>query len=227
MAITKSNKTLRQVALAAVIGGVIGALKSRGHSAEQMRAIFSFPREMTISVLLWCAFSLYWSYASKDSKPADSSESRWSRALHVIWVNAAFLILLLPVPGLTRRFLPASPWLIYSGLAIQAAFTLLAIWGLRHLGSNWSGEVRIASGHQLVTSGPYRFVRHPIYTAVLGMYVGTILVSGEIHALVAIVVVILAYWRKIRMEERALRETFGDAFQEYRRGTWAWVPLIY
>jgi protein-S-isoprenylcysteine O-methyltransferase Ste14 len=227
MAMTKTNKTLMQLALAGVIGAAIGALKSVGHVGPHIRAMFSISHEMVISVLLWCAFSLYWSYASKDSKPTASGESRGSRALHVFWVNAAFFILLLPVPGLTRRFLPASPWLIYTGLAIQAAFTMLAIWSRRHLGSNWSGEVRIAAQHQLVRSGPYRYIRHPIYTGVLGMYVGTCLVSGEIHAPVALLIVIAAYWRKIRMEERALGETFGAEFREYQRGTWAVVPLLY
>lgn len=227
MVLTKTQKTTIQVAIAAAVGGAIGALKAHGHNGEQLRALFSFPWEMKISVLLWGAFSVYWSYAAKDSKATQSSESFWSRQFHVIWVNIAVLILVMPVPGLTRRFLPENPWLIYPGLAIQAAFIALAVWSRRHLGSNWSGEVRIASEHQLVRSGPYRFIRHPIYTALLGMYVGTMLVSGEIHAPIALALVILAYWRKIRMEEEILGETFGAEFQDYRRETWALVPGMY
>jgi protein-S-isoprenylcysteine O-methyltransferase Ste14 len=128
---------------------------------------------------------------------------------------------------LTRRFLPETIWLSSAGLAIQAAFATLAIWARRHLGSNWSGEVRIANGHQLVRSGPYRYVRHPIYTAVVGMYVGTCLVSGEVHAPVALVLVLLAYWRKIRLEESALAEAFPGDHDRYRAGTWAWIPGVY
>jgi protein-S-isoprenylcysteine O-methyltransferase Ste14 len=182
---------------------------------------------MQLSAGIWVLFSVYWSIAAKDSAPARTSESFSSRQLHVIAVNVALVVLLLGVPGLTRRFLPASEWLVVAGLATQAAFGLFAAWARRHLGSNWSGEVRIASEHRLVRSGPYRWVRHLIYTAVLGMYCGTALVSGQVHALVALVIVTLAYVRKIRLEERALRETFRDAHEDYRRTTWTWVPGVY
>jgi protein-S-isoprenylcysteine O-methyltransferase Ste14 len=111
--------------------------------------------------------------------------------------------------------------MVIAGLAILAAFILLAVWARRHLGSNWSGEVRIAKEHQLVRTGPYRWVRHPIYTAVLGMYCGTLLVSGEIHAPIALAIVLLAYSRKIAMEEKALRGTFGAEHEIYRQETWA------
>ncbi|MGA3300929.1 MAG: isoprenylcysteine carboxylmethyltransferase family protein, partial [Candidatus Acidiferrales bacterium] len=132
-----------------------------------------------------------------------------------------------PIPGLTRRFLPDNHFVVAVGLAIEAAFILLAVWARLHLGTNWSGEVRVAAGHQLIRSGPYRFIRHPIYTAVLGMYCGVAIVSGEIHAPIALVIVTLAYWRKIRMEERAMAATFGADHEAYRRDTWALVPFLF
>lgn len=110
-------------------------------------------------------------------------------------------------------------------MGIEAAFLLCAIWARRHLGRNWSGEVRIATGHISVRSGPYRFVRHPIYTAILGMYLGTAIASGESHALLALLVVALAYWRKIRLEEHALAEAFEQEYARYQSDTWAVVPL--
>ncbi len=213
--------------MAAVVGGAIGALLTRWKGMAQFRAHNELGVNMWISVALWCVFSIYWSIAAKDSAPTKSAESIWSRQWHLILVNGALLLLVFPVPGLTRRFLPANQWIIVAGLVIQAAFILFAVWARRHLGSNWSGEVRIAAGHELVRSGPYRFVRHPIYTALLGMYCGTALVSGEIHAPIALVIVTLAYWRKIRLEEQALEKTFGADFDDYRRDTWALVPPLY
>jgi protein-S-isoprenylcysteine O-methyltransferase Ste14 len=78
-----------------------------------------------------------------------------------------------------------------------------------------------------VQSGPYRYLRHPIYTAVLGMYCGTVLVSGQLHAPLALLLVTATYWRKIRLEERALAETFGAAHDAYRQTTRAFIPGLY
>ena len=220
-------RVLLKMAAAVAVGALIGARLSHWHAFQAVHAQMKFPLGMWLSVGLWMLFSVYWSIAAKDSAATKTSESGTSRQLHLITVNVALLLLVLPVPGLTRRFLPASYLLVAAGLAIQAAFVLLAVWARRHLGSNWSGEVRIAAEHKLVRSGPYRFIRHPIYTAVLGMYCGTALVSGEIHALIALAVVILAYWRKIHLEERALREAFGADHEAYRRESWAWIPGVY
>jgi protein-S-isoprenylcysteine O-methyltransferase Ste14 len=210
------------------LGAVViaGVFISR-HIPPSVRAHLQFPRGMLLAVALLCLFSIYWSIAAKDSKPTKSSESKWSRQLHLILVNGGVLLLIFPVPGLTRRFLPANHFVVAVGLVIETAFILLAVWARRHLGANWSGEVRIAADHQLVRSGPYRFIRHPIYTAILGMYCGTAIVSGEVHAPIALVIVTLAYYRKIRLEERAMSATFGADHEAYRRDTWALVPYLF
>jgi len=179
------------------------------------------------SIAVLCVFSIYWSVAAKDSKPPRSSESKTSRYFHLLVINAGVLLLILSVPGLTRRFLPASHGFQISGLLLEAVGFALAVWSRRTLGSNWSGEVRIAAGHQLVRSGPYRVVRHPIYTAILTMYCGIMLVSGEMHALLAFAAIALAYWRKLRMEETALAAAFGDEFAAWRQKTGALLPLLF
>jgi protein-S-isoprenylcysteine O-methyltransferase Ste14 len=224
---THTTKTLARIAYAAALGAVAGALLTHSHLRQTIGRTFQFSSGMRASLALWVIFSVYWSIAAKDSAATKTSESWWSRQLHLTLVNVALVMLVLPIPGLTRRFLPDSIALIIAGLAIQAAFILLAVWARRHLGSNWSGEVRIATGHQLVRTGPYRWVRHPIYTAVLGMYCGTLLVSGQIHAPIALTIVLLAYSRKISMEEKALRDAFGAEHEIYRQETWAWIPGVY
>ena len=219
-------KRVIRIALKLAVAVIAGMYIAR-HIPTSVKAELRFHVGMSISVALLCLFSVYWSIAAKDSKPTETSESKWSRGLHLALVNGGVLLLILPVPGLTRRFLPESQLLVAVGLAIEAAFVLLAVWARRSLGSNWSGEVRVAAGHQLVRSGPYRLIRHPIYTAVLGMYVGIAIVSGEIHAPIALMIVALAYWRKIRMEERAMAATFGADHEAYRRDTWALVPFLF
>jgi len=182
---------------------------------------------MWISGGAWIAFVAYWSVAAKSSAQARKSESKESRAIHELLLNLALLLLFISIPGFRLRFEPDSRVWAIAGLAIQAASLALAIWARRHLGRNWSGEITIKVNHQLIRSGPYRLIRHPIYTAMLGMYAGTAIVSGEIHALIAVAMVAFAYWRKIRMEESNLHEAFGPEYSAYKRRTWALVPLVF
>lgn len=190
--------------------------------------IYSKPSlRMSLSAALWIGFVWYWSAAARGAAPTQSAESRASRRLHQFLMNGALLLLFVPVPGLRHRFLPASTVLVATGLALQAAFALFAVWARRHLGRNWSGAITVAEDHQLVRTGPYRVVRHPIYSAMVGMFLGTTVVSGEWHALVALALIVVAYGRKIRLEERSLRGVFGPAYDAYRRESWALIPWVF
>lgn len=107
-----------------------------------------------------------------------------------------------------------------AGLAIEAAGLFLAIVAHRHLGRYWSGEISINVDHRLIRTGPYRKLRHPIYVALLTMYAGTALVTGTWLALAGFAMALIAYARKIRLEERNLRVAFGAEYEAYRRETW-------
>lgn len=181
---------------------------------------------MLASGALWLAFTIYWGTAAKKKAATKSSESARSRQWHELVLNIALLLLFIPVPGLNAHYLPTKMTFPVLGLAVQCAFFVLAVWSRRILGLNWSGAVSIKTEHQLVRSGPYGWIRHPIYTAMFGMFIGTALVCGQIHALVGVVLLIAAYMRKIRMEERMLREHFGVEYEAYRRESWALVPGI-
>jgi protein-S-isoprenylcysteine O-methyltransferase Ste14 len=210
--------------------GLIGALASRllrpwiaAHLGKPS------PRDWPLWATLagWLLFSIYWDVAAKNTAPAASSESRGSRILHVFLTNAALLLILVPVHGLRQRYLPASPIVPAAGLIVQAMSLLLAVWARRHLGRNWSGEITIKVDHKLVRSGPYRVVRHPIYTALLGMYAGSAAVSGELHALLGLALAAFAYVRKIRLEEAVLMESFGADYRDYSRTTRALAPGLF
>jgi protein-S-isoprenylcysteine O-methyltransferase Ste14 len=216
--------------VAGAVGGIIGgALPHRfhAHPSQTVVRLFHFTPAMLVAVLLIAFFSIVWSAFANDSAPTRSSESTSSRQFHVGILNLSVLVLLLSVPGLTRRFLPASAILSAAGLVLESAGILFAIWARRHLGSNWSGEVRIAAGHQLVRTGPYARIRHPIYTGFLAMYGGAMLVSGEVHALLAFAVIALLYLRKLRLEENLFSETFGEEFSAWRRKSWFLMPPLY
>jgi protein-S-isoprenylcysteine O-methyltransferase Ste14 len=176
---------------------------------------------------LWILFIVYWSAAAKNAAPARTSESAASRQVHQLLMYGALLIAFLPLPGLRQRWLPAAPWVTTTiGLAIQVNSALLAVWARRYLGRNWSGAITGKVGHELIRTGPYKLVRHPIYTGMLGMFLGTIIVSGELHALLAMLIIAVAYWRKIPLEEQHLRRHFGDAYDDYRKESSALIPWL-
>lgn len=177
-----------------------------------------------IAGLVWLVASLYWEFEARSSAANRKAEARAARGLHVLLINTGLLLLFVPVPGFTARYLPPWPLIAAAGLAIETGGFLLAIRARRHLGRNWSGRITIKVEHRLIRSGPYRFVRHPIYTAFLAMYGGTAIVSGEWHALAGFAPAVLAYWRKIRMEEQNLVSHFGDEWSDYCRATSSLLP---
>jgi protein-S-isoprenylcysteine O-methyltransferase Ste14 len=177
---------------------------------------------------LWLAFIIYWSAAAMNAAATSTSESITSRQIHQLLMYGALLIAVLPVPGLRRRWLPLSPWILVPiGLTIQVSAGLLAIWARKHLGRNWSGAITKKVDHQLIRTGPYKKLRHPIYSGMLGMFLGAAVVSGELHALLGLLIMSLAYWRKIRLEEQNLHEAFGADYDDYQKKSWALIPGLF
>jgi len=229
------NRKILNVFLAAALGAAAGAfLTLSGHlPVGQMQRgsnpldLNNYASRLALSGILWTIFWVYWGIASRNSAATEKSESQASTTFHQLVLAFSLLLLLIPVTGLTARFLPQTAFLVIAGLLIQIGGMLLAVWARRHLGRNWSGEVRIAVDHQLIRTGPYRSLRHPIYTAMLGMFLGSALITGQIHSLVALAILTAAYWRKSRREEEILRENFGVEYDAYCNDTWALVPLLY
>jgi protein-S-isoprenylcysteine O-methyltransferase Ste14 len=101
---------------------------------------------------------------------------------------------------------------------------LFAVWARLALGSNWSGTVTIKANHQLIRRGPYRFIRHPIYTGMLVALLATVVTQRMVSGLLGFAVVTFAlYWKALR-EESFLSQEFGDAFVEHRRHTGMFLP---
>jgi protein-S-isoprenylcysteine O-methyltransferase Ste14 len=227
---TQAKKTiLRAAACGAVVGVIATRVGGHIHVAIPFFVIDHSPlatRQVVLSFIPWLLFSIYWEIASKDAAKATSSESQLSRGFHVLLANLAIFIEIAPIYGF-GRFLPVSYRIMAAGFVIELMGLSLSIWARRHLGRNWSGEISIKVEHQLVRSGPYGRLRHPIYTALLTMYVGAALVSGRWLALVGLALAVFAYWRKIRLEEANLNAAFGADYDAYSRESWALLPGLF
>ena len=176
---------------------------------------------------MWLAYIFYWRAVAADVKSDERRESSSSRLQRFAVMIIA--IVLLGVPDfrlwvLDRRFLAVSAWWFWIGAAVTACGLLFSVWGRRYLGRNWSRNVTIKKDHELITGGPYSLVRHPIYTGLLAGLFGCALALGEWRGLVAVGLVFIALLRKLRLEERWMREQFGEAYENYSRRVRALVP---
>jgi protein-S-isoprenylcysteine O-methyltransferase Ste14 len=177
---------------------------------------------------LWVAWCVYWLVAARGVKDNRRQESPGSRAAHILPLIVAAALLWLPtLPGgfLCGRLWPRSMGAYFTGVALLAAGLGFSVWARVHLGRNWSGIVTLKDKHELIRSGPYAWVRHPIYTGLLLGFVGSAIARDEWRGVLAVVIVHVALWRKLRLEERWMVETFGDAYRRYRAEVPALIPL--
>jgi protein-S-isoprenylcysteine O-methyltransferase Ste14 len=185
--------------------------------------------EAALISAIWLVWVLSWSVFAIGAKPSQRIESAGSRLLHTVplWIACALMLSRsLPVHWLYGRFVPATRIVYATGLVLLACGIAFTLWARVHLGRNWSGIVTVKEGHELIRSGPYRVVRHPIYSGLLLAVLGTAIAIGEWRGLVALAFVLAAFLRKIRLEERWMREAFGEAYVSYCRDVPALVPGI-
>ena len=121
---------------------------------------------------------------------------------------------------------PVGLWPFRLGAAVTIAGLLFAVWARGYLGRNWSRSVTIKQDHELITTGPYAVVRHPIYTGILIGFLGMAIAISQVRGFIAFVLVFLALWLKLRMEEQWMRSQFGETYATYARRTAALVPYV-
>ncbi len=179
--------------------------------------------------VMWLSYIAYWRVMAAKVKATERRESLPSRLMRMVSISCAAALLWLPrvpLPGLEERFLPLGAWCFWTGAAVTAGGLLFSVWARRHLGTNWSQSVTVKEGHELITSGPYALVRHPIYTGLLLAFVGCAVALGEWRGLLAVALVFAALWRKLRLEEKWMREHFGEPYAAYARRVAALVPHV-
>ena len=186
--------------------------------------------------LPWLGFMLYWVVSARDTKPVVRAEPLWLR-LCAYWLPLVLAVVLLGRGDgfgdgfgrrlLQARFVPKDAWVGSTGLLLKLAGLGLACWARFLLGRNWSSEVQIKHDHELIQAGPYRHVRHPIYSGLLLAFLGTAIAVGEWRGLLALAIVTASFLYKLSHEERWLRERFGEPYLAYQRRTRALIPGLF
>ena len=179
---------------------------------------------------MWLVYLGYWRAISKNVKQnvrLEAFASRFTRMLMIVCAAALLLVPRVPFAFLNRRFLPAGPLSFWTGAAITASGLLFSVWARLHIGKNWSSDVTVKVDHELITTGPYALVRHPIYTGLLIGFLGSAVARGELRGILAFALVVIALWIKLRLEETWMREHFGAAYAGYSaQRVKALVPYI-
>ena len=178
---------------------------------------------------VWILFLIYWQIKAINTKTTQRLEPVASRILRVFLFLIAIILLTpirVPVRWLYLELWPVGLFPFWLGAAVTIAGLLFAVWAREHLGRNWSRSVTIKEGHELITSGPYGVVRHPIYTGILAGFLGTAIAISQVRGFVVVVLIFLALWIKLRMEEQWMRSEFGETYATYSRRTAALVPFL-
>jgi protein-S-isoprenylcysteine O-methyltransferase Ste14 len=184
---------------------------------------------MRICEALWIAFLAAWVIWAIRTKTTRAKEGVWSRLSYTVLTVAAFFSMFTDsasVGWLRARTFPEALWVDILGVAITVTGLGLAIWARAYLGGNWSSSVTAKVGHQLIRSGPYRWVRHPIYSGMTLAMFGTALELRELRGLLAVALLYVGFKIKSRIEERTMVSEFGAEYADYSRRTGAIFPRV-
>jgi protein-S-isoprenylcysteine O-methyltransferase Ste14 len=178
---------------------------------------------------LWLAWLAFWVLAARKAKETARQESARSRLLHHLPLIAGGVLLASPHvlgPEMEGRFHAQTVDWFLVGLALVVFGLGFSVAARIRLGRNWSGTVTLKKDHELVDSGPYALVRHPIYTGLLVALIGTAIAIDRWRALIALALMLAGILYKIGVEERFMRAQFGDAYERYRARVRALVPFV-
>jgi protein-S-isoprenylcysteine O-methyltransferase Ste14 len=186
---------------------------------------FSSPQQWIHA--LWVLFGFYWLVSALKRKKTKRRETWGQRFLYMLPLLAAAELLVRPeahYKWLGARFVPLNPAVEWAGVLLTAAGVAVAFWARWHLGANWSGVVTLKEGHELIRTGPYRNIRHPIYTGILLALFGTVVATGELRGLLAVAIAWLSFYWKARREESFLSQEFGEKFAAHAKQTGMFLP---
>lgn len=175
----------------------------------------------------WVLLVLYWNLGARSVKSAAEPQDFTARLARMpVWLGFVLF-----VAAWVHPFGPvAMPRTTQSksiGVAICSLGLCVAIWSRKILGAEWSQDVELKQGHKLVERGPYRFMRHPVYTGHLLMGLGTAIASGLVVAFVGLASFAAGFWIKLNQEERLLLRGFPNEYPAYKARVKALIPYIF
>jgi protein-S-isoprenylcysteine O-methyltransferase len=193
------------------------------------RRPLTFFHHNTLAVI-WTVFWVLWILPAVFGKRTIQRQRASSRILQLILLLFAYVLVVdsgRDWGWLNLRVVPAGSTATAVGYALLLAGMLFAGWARLFLGGNWSSNVALKQGHTLVQSGPYRIVRHPIYTGLLVALLGTAIALGELRCFLGVLLAAIAWKIKSMSEETLMVQQFGDQYARYREQVKGLVPYLW
>jgi protein-S-isoprenylcysteine O-methyltransferase Ste14 len=182
------------------------------------------------TVILFLVFTAYMMLAALVVKKAVKRQSRLTRAVHVVLLVTSFFLVCTQFPlteFLGLRVVPDSnPWGFF-GVAVCSLGLTFCFWARRTLGGNWSGTVTLKKGHELIQRGPYRLVRHPMYTGILLALLGAAVTVGQAGNFLGVALLAAAFRWKTNLEESYMTRHFGRRYSDYSKKVKRLIPYLY
>jgi len=175
----------------------------------------------------WFIWGVWWLAMAFFSKSTKRSETPLQRIEHLAPAALGFALIFSEQwrwRYLSHAIFPDISWLMLSCVAAAVLGLLFSSWARLALGANWSGTITIKKNHQLIRRGPYRFIRHPIYTGMLAALLAAAITQQLVSGLLGFAIVVFALYRKARREESFLSQEFGEDFIEHCRHTGMFLP---
>lgn len=176
-----------------------------------------------IVLVAWVAFWIYWLAASVGAK---AGRSRWTGFAGIRVAVVLLVLLLVRARVFKGQTVTTDPWLEGVGLAVFTSGLAVAVWARVHLGRNWGTPMSQKADPELVTTGPYRRVRHPIYSGIILAMVGTA-VAVSWYWLIAVALVGGYFVYSAVREERYLSQRFPDAYPRYQGSAKMLIPFVF
>ncbi|MGA2986312.1 MAG: isoprenylcysteine carboxylmethyltransferase family protein [Terriglobia bacterium] len=178
----------------------------------------------------WIIFVVYWAAGALKTRRTVSQESIASRYGTLFLEILGFVLLFSDAAGigvLGHRVVHRTYALAVVGVALTWIGIAIALWARWHLGQYWSARVTLKEDHKLISTGPYTYFRHPIYSGIDLAAAGGALALDQWRCIGGVGLIVLGYWIKARKEESMLANQFGEAFTEHCRSTGFLIPKFW
>ena len=178
--------------------------------------------------VFWITFLVYWIAQARGVKPEAEKQSRWPSLAYRVPLVFCGILLWFPYQRFQLGLVltPQTELTTAIGVAVCALGLCVTIWARRTLAGNWSNRITFKQGHELVQTGPYRFVRHPIYTGLLTMCLGTAMAIGRLHTWLGFLFMCAGFCIKLKQEEALMLRHFPNDYPSYRSRVKALVPFV-